>query len=177
MTHIISLTRAVAMLLGFALPLTLSTLTLSTPAFAFGSATMESASDSRFTDGQRAVKAKDFGKAVQLFQGVVTSDPRNADAWNYLAYSQRNLGQLDDAMKNYNTALSIKPNHKGALEYQGELYLMLNNQAAAEANLQKLTEACKHGCAEKDTLQAALEHFKESKSSSAMPQRTYSMNY
>jgi len=153
------------LIVGFAA----ATASIPSDAFAFGASSSEDRKIDAFRDGVRAVNAKDFARATQLFQAVVQKDPKNADAFNYLAYSQRNLGQLDAAMQNYNTALTIKPDHKGALEYQGELFLMMGNQTSAEGNLDKLTQACPHGCKEKDILVAAIARFKETKSSSNDP--------
>jgi tetratricopeptide (TPR) repeat protein len=150
----------------------------STHAFAFGSSSAEDEADSQFRKAEKAIKAKKYDEAVPLLQAVLKSTPKNADALNELAYSQRNLGQLDEAMTNYNAALAINPEHKGALEYQGELYLMQGNSTAAEANLEKLGQICKRGCAEKDALSAALERFKNAKAAApdASP-RAYSMGY
>jgi len=149
----------------------------SSRALAFGASSAEDEANIQFKKAEKAINVKDYGNAVQLLQGVLKSDPNNADALNYLAFSQRNLGQVDDAMKNYNAALAIKPDHKGALEYQGELYLMIGNPTAAEANLDKLNRICKFGCKEKDILQAALEHFSDKKSSSLEPPHTSMTRY
>ncbi len=54
------------------------------------------------------------------------------------AFSYRKTGDLDRAASHYDQALKLDPKHKGALEYQGELFLMQGNRAAAEANLAKL---------------------------------------
>ena len=50
----------------------------------------------------------------------------------------RKNGQLDKAGFHYEQALRLDPKHKGALEYQGELFLMLKDKASAEANYERL---------------------------------------
>ena len=57
-------------------------------------------------------------------------------------------------------ALDLDPDHKGALEYQGELRLEQNNLPAAEANLAKLRRLCPAGCAERDDLERAIQAYK-----------------
>ena len=36
----------------------------------------------------------------------------------------RKLGNMEMAAKNYEKALSLDPKHKGALEYQGQLFII-----------------------------------------------------
>jgi tetratricopeptide (TPR) repeat protein len=155
-----------------------ATATVGDQARAFDSSGPEDEADSQFRKAEKAIKAKKYDEAIPLLQAVLKSTPKNADALNELAYSQRNLGRLDEAMTNYNAALAINPEHKGALEYQGELFLMQGNSVAAEANLEKLNQICKRGCAEKAALSAAVERFKNAKAAApdASP-RTYSMGY
>ena len=59
-------------------------------------------------------------------------DTRNADIQNYLGYAYRNTGQLDAAFRHYERALTLSPRHRGAHEYVGEAYLIVNNLAKAE---------------------------------------------
>jgi tetratricopeptide (TPR) repeat protein len=135
-------------------------------ALAMGSSSSSDNAESRYTAAVKAVNAKSYDKAVGLLQKVLKDDPKNADALNYLAYSQRNLGKLDDAMANYNAALAVNPNHLGALEYQGELYLMMKNRAGAEANLAKLNALCTESCPEQRAMQRAMNEFNKSQTSS-----------
>lgn len=130
-------------------------------AFATSGADANGSAD--FKAGVKAIRAEEFAKAVELFTRVVEKDASNADAFNYLAFSQRNLGKAEDAMANYEKALAINPKHKGALEYQGELFLKLGERARAEANLAKLVAVCGRRCAERDALQAAIERAKDGK--------------
>ena len=74
--------------------------------------------------------------------------PDNADAWNQMGFSLRNLQQFDEALDAYEKALAIEPKHKGALEYLGELFLMTDQPDLARAQLQKLDDACFFSCKE-----------------------------
>ena len=92
---------------------------------------------------------------------MVKAEPRNADAWNYIGFSQRKLEQYDKALAAYNKALAINPKHRGAREYLGELYLMTGDLAKAEAQLRKLDSICSFGCEEYDDLKAAIAKHKQ----------------
>jgi hypothetical protein len=52
----------------------------------------------------------------------------------------------------YRTALDIFPEHRGALEYYGELKLERGDVAGAKAHLAKLEAICGFGCNEADEL-------------------------
>lgn len=110
----------------------------------------------------RAVDSGDFQRAVSLLQDVVASDARNADAWNYLGFSHRKLERYDDAFAAYQKALAIDPNHRGANEYLGELYLDMGNLPKAKERLQRLDKVCTFGCEEYDDLKAAIKAYKKS---------------
>ncbi|MEQ9566176.1 MAG: tetratricopeptide repeat protein, partial [Pseudomonadales bacterium] len=79
---------------------------------------------------------------------MLKDDPDNADLFNYLAYSQRKLGDFDSAAQNYERALMINPEHVGALEYQGELFLLTGKPEMAQENLARLEQVCGMDCAE-----------------------------
>lgn len=131
---------------------------LSSSALAMGSGS--SASES-IEEAEQAIDDGDFEGAADLLRTALEDDPDNADAYNLLAFSQRNMDQTDEAMENYARALELDPDHKGALEYQGELFLKLGNKAGADANLARLSELCPRGCDEHEVLQAAIERFKD----------------
>ncbi len=127
-------------------------------------------------EAQEVIDSGDFEEAIYLLQDVLFDNPDNADAYNLLAYSQRNLDQTDVAMENYKRALEIDPEHKGALEYQGELFLMMGDRTSAEANLILLSKLCPRGCEEHETLQAAIERFKDGNVSWIKPERADSLS-
>ena len=59
-------------------------------------------------------------------------------------------------MTYYRKALDFDPNHKGALEYSGELYVQIGDMAKARENAAKLTTLCPQGCEELADLQQAI---------------------
>ncbi len=112
---------------------------------------------SSYNEGQRAVNAKDYAKAVPLLEKAIAENPQNADANNLLGYSYRKLGQQKAAFMYYQRALAIEPNNRGANEYLGELYVEMNDLPKAEAQLTKITQLCGTGCEEYRDLKAAID--------------------
>ena len=94
--------------------------------------------------GRAAVAKSDWKTALAQFTLAVGANAKSADANNMLAYSYRKSGDLTNAFKYYRVALTIDPKHRGALEYQGEAFVMAGKMTDAKANLAKLKSA---GCA------------------------------
>ena len=86
--------------------------------------------------------------------------PQNADIQNYLGFVSRKMDQLGKSDAYYKKALQINPMHKGALEYQGELFLQYKNVEKAKANLKLLERICGVNCEEYKELKKAIESFK-----------------
>ena len=103
-----------------------------------------------------AVNEQLFEVALLRLQRIVKNEPQNADAWNLLGFTYRMLGELDQSGSAYLQVLAIDPNHTGALEYQGELFITQGNIAAAKANLARLQELCDN-CEELEDLELALQ--------------------
>lgn len=80
----------------------------------------------------------------------------NADVNNLLGYSSRKLKMYGSSATYYSRALKINPSHLGALEYQGELFVVTNKIALAKKNLQKLEALCGVDCVEFKELKAAI---------------------
>ncbi len=112
-----------------------------------GAATLEQA--------RAAIDAGDYAGAIGALQTALQAAPGNADILNLLGYANRKAGNLDQAAQWYQAALAADPNHLGALEYQGEMFVMQGDTAAAEANLARLTELC-GSCEEREDLAEAL---------------------
>jgi tetratricopeptide (TPR) repeat protein len=113
--------------------------------------------------GRDAVKAKDWEKAIVQFKLATVQEPKNADAYNMLAYSYRKQTKPDlpKAFENYNLALRLDPKHKGAHEYVGEAYLMDNKPDEAEKHLALLATICSNKtCEEYADLEKAINVYK-----------------
>lgn len=116
-----------------------------------GGATVPTLADARADIG-----AKRWEKAIEKLSAYVKTNPQSADAYNLLGYSFRNAGNSSRAMQAYNKALNLDPNHTGALEYQGVLFVMLGDLDKANANLAKLETICGTSCEEYEDLAEAI---------------------
>jgi Flp pilus assembly protein TadD len=125
---------------------------LASPVLAIGTEESPGASTAQ---AQAAADAGDYAGALALLRPIVAAEPGNADALNLVGFASRKLGQLDQAASFYEAALAVDPNHQGALEYQGELFVMTGNLAGAQANLAKLQALC-GTCEAEEDLAAAL---------------------
>ena len=95
-----------------------------------------------YAQAKATVDAGNYTAALPMLVALTKADAKNADAWNLLGFTYRNLGKMDDSSKAYLVVLKINPNHLGALEYQGELFIQTGHMDKAKANLVKLQGLC-----------------------------------
>jgi tetratricopeptide (TPR) repeat protein len=79
----------------------------------------------------RKVKAMDrtkkqYEKARSYFAIAVDKQPTMHEAWNYVGYTSRKLGEAEKALLAYGEALRLQPDYAEAIEYRGVAYLALN---------------------------------------------------
>ena len=108
------------------------------------------------TDARASIAGKKWTDAITTLQAAAAIEPSNADVQNLLGYSNRNNGDYPAALRYYAAALTIDPNHTGALEYQGVAFLKVGQPAKAKANLARLKTICGTSCGEYKDLAAAL---------------------
>lgn len=112
-------------------------------------------SSASYEAAETAILGGDFAAALPILTALTRDEPRNADAWNLLGFAARKTGQMKLAARAYARALAINPDHLGALEYQGELFLDLQKPDQAKANLARLRSLC-GTCEEAEDLAQAL---------------------
>jgi tetratricopeptide (TPR) repeat protein len=118
--------------------------------------------DPDYAAGKQAIEARNWQAAIKLLSSAALRDSRNADIQNYLGYACRNAGQLDLAFKHYDRALMLNPRHRGAHEYLGETYLMVNDVAKAEEHLAALQKICLILCEEFEDLKKRIDAYRNS---------------
>jgi tetratricopeptide (TPR) repeat protein len=141
----------------------LSLSSLSGPTFADGGYSNEK--NSPLAPVQILIEDEKYQDAISELQQLLKETPTDADMLNLLAYSQRKLQRFDEALVNYQKALDIEPEHRGANEYLGELYLQLGQLDKAQERLQVLDKACFFGCDEFDELEEAIKAYQGRNSS------------
>lgn len=86
---------------------------------------------------EKSAKAQDkarlyYSKALTQFIDVVSQQSTLYQAWNYIGFANRHLGNYDAALSAYAKALELNPSYPEAIEYRGEAYLGLNKIDAAK---------------------------------------------
>lgn len=107
---------------------------------------------SHYMGAVRLINEARYGEAIadlHKAQAIVGPHP---DILNYLGYSHRKLGIMDKAQDYYAQALALDPDHKGATEYLGELYLEIGEIDEARRQLARLDAICAFGCVEREDL-------------------------
>ena len=112
------------------------------------------------------IEQGDFDSAINMLHDELDSDPDNADIMSLLGFSYRKTRNYEDARTFYEWALRADPDHRGANEYLGELYLETNQFDKAVEQLQKLDDICRTDCKEYTTLKNAIDSFQEGASNS-----------
>ena len=141
----------------------LSMSSLSGPIFADGG--YDNKKNSPLAPVQTLIEDEKYQDAISELQQLLKESPTDADMLNLLAYSQRKLRRFDEALVNYQKALDIEPEHRGANEYLGKLYLQLGQLDKAQERLQVLDKACFFGCDEFDELEEAIETYQSQNAS------------
>ena len=121
------------------------------------------AKDSDYAAGKAAMDKKNWPEAAKRFQQALLRDPDSADLHNYLGFSYRNLKQMDLSFKHYKRSIEINPRHRGAHEYIGEAYLMMNDLPNAEKHLAALRNICLLPCEELADLEKAVKAYRAKK--------------
>jgi len=93
-------------------------------------------------------------KAYDKFEKAYAKNKKNADILNYLGYTLRKTGDLEQAEIYYLKGLELKPKHKGINEYLGELYVQTDRIKLAKERLEVLKEC---NCEEYDELKELIE--------------------
>lgn len=112
--------------------------------------------DADYVAGLDALRGGDAAQALRRFESALRRFPDAADLHNELGFTQRKLRRMDKAFEHYRRALAIKPDHRGAHEYIGEAYLMVDDLAGAERHLAELRRICLLSCNELKELEQAI---------------------
>jgi tetratricopeptide (TPR) repeat protein len=107
------------------------------------------------TSVRAKIKAKDYKAALAELTSMLTTH-QHADVYNLMGFSLRKTGDYTQAYTFYRKALDFDPDHKGALEYLGELYVETGQIDKAKENVVRLQQLCPSGCEELADLEKAV---------------------
>ena len=105
-----------------------------------------------------------YESAMERLQAVQADNEASSADWNnFMGYSLRKQEEPDlaTAETHYKKALELKADHKGALEYYGELKLIQKDLVGAKALMTTLQDACPEGCDELDELHTSIKEYTE----------------
>jgi tetratricopeptide (TPR) repeat protein len=111
-----------------------------------------SAPHAAYLDAVALINSGRYEDAVASLKALGAAIGPNADVLNYLGYANRKLGRFDQALAYYGQALALDPDHRGAHEYLGELFVELRQPDKARAQLAALDRLCPYGCTEREML-------------------------
>jgi tetratricopeptide (TPR) repeat protein len=94
-------------------------------------------SSSDKAEAERAAQAF-YEESLRHFQEAVRLDGAMHEAYTYLGYANRKLGNHTAAIDAYEQALRINPHYPHAIEYQGQAFLGLNRLDEARFNYLRL---------------------------------------
>ena len=140
-------------LLGAVAVLTAVPVAVTVPAYAVDNIEGGDAPD--LTAVKAKIDAKDYKGALADLRDLA-QDTQQADVYNLLGFTLRKTGDFTTALTYYNKALELKPDHKAAREYLGELYVETGDMAKANEQLASLQKLCPAGCEELEDLQKAI---------------------
>ena len=110
-----------------------------------------------FKEAERYLYKGQYELARKSLSKYVKAEKDDADGWTLLAFTNRKLKNFSKAEEFYEKALMLEPNNKIALEYQGEMFVELNQIDKAMKNLSKLEYLCPSSCEELEMLKKYID--------------------
>jgi Flp pilus assembly protein TadD len=136
---------------------------IAAPALAADNATKPDDSAPDLTAVRAKIKSKQFATAIADLSALINGGVLHADAYSLLGFSYRKSGDRTNGALYYRKALDLDPGHKGALEYQGEMFVEAGDLPKAKANLAKLVLLCPSGCEERADLEKDIKEAEAKK--------------
>jgi uncharacterized protein HemY len=112
------------------------------------------------------IEQGEYEAAINMLHDELDVDPDNPDIMTLLGFSYRKNQNYEDALTFYEWALKAEPDHRGANEYLGELYLETNQFDKAVEQLEILDSLCRGNCKEYTTLKKTIDSFQQTASNS-----------
>jgi tetratricopeptide (TPR) repeat protein len=108
-----------------------------------------------YQQGRALAQAGEYDWALSVLAAVRNqNDPR---VLNYIGYSHRKSGRLDEAFGYYHKAIEIDPNFVLAREYLGEGYVAAGRIDLAKSQLTEIANRCGTTCEEYQELAEHIE--------------------
>ncbi|MFN9928489.1 MAG: tetratricopeptide repeat protein, partial [Phenylobacterium sp.] len=118
---------------------------------------LAAAGDRAYLDAVGLINESRFEAALESLEAARTAFGPHPDVLTYQGFAHRKLGRFEAAEGSYRQALAAAPDHRGALEYYGELKGERGDVAGARRMLARLEQVCAYGCAEAETLRSWID--------------------
>ena len=117
-----------------------------------------------YNKAEKYIDESNFKKSLKLLKKLTKREDLSgfrADIYNLLGFSYRKLDKpdLEKSFAAYMMAIELDPEHIGAHEYLGELYLMLNDKNKAKDMLIKLEALAGSASEEYIDLKNAIDQY------------------
>lgn len=112
--------------------------------------------DATYVEAVSLINEGRYEPAIGLLKAALWSAGPHPDLLTYIGYANRKLGHYGTASGWYRAALAVAPEHRGAIEYYGELKLERGDRRGALAHLALLERICGFGCVQADELRAQI---------------------
>jgi Flp pilus assembly protein TadD len=109
--------------------------------------------------GRKAIDRMNWKEAIVALESAARLDPQDPEFQDLLGFSYRNAGNMEAAFRHYGRALELNPRHRGAHEYVGRAYLMVDKPEKAIEHLRQLEKVCPDACKERDMLKRAIDEY------------------
>ncbi|MFZ1813822.1 MAG: tetratricopeptide repeat protein [Rhizobiaceae bacterium] len=93
-----------------------------------------------YDQGKALAKAGNYEAAIGML--ALAPDQNDPRVQNYLGYSNRKLGRMDEALGHYQLAISLDPDFSLVREYLGEAYIQLGQLEKAREQLSEIERIC-----------------------------------
>ncbi len=90
--------------------------------------------------GKSLAKSGEYDQAIRVL--ALAPDQNDPRVLNYLGYSHRKLGKMDEALTYYQAAIAQNPDFSLVREYLGEAYIQLGQLEQARAQLTQIERIC-----------------------------------
>ena len=100
--------------------------------------------DDLYFEAVKLAKSDHYQEALDLLHRI--KDANQPRVLNYIGYSTRKLGRVDEGLVYYEKALKINPDYVLAREYLGEGLLVKGNLAGAKQQLAEIKKRCGTDC-------------------------------
>ena len=122
-----------------------------------GQARPDVSDDAAYNAGYWLTKSGKYKEALAKFRQA--KDQNDPKVLNYLGFTTRKLGRVEEALGYYRRALKIDPNYLQARAYMGEAFLQKGEPAKAKNQLREIEQRCGTACREYAELKREILKF------------------